>query len=201
MAGRPAVFLDRDGTITVERGHVTRPEDLELLAGAAEAIRALNEAGVLAVLVSNQSGVARGLMTEDDLSVVHSRLEGLLHERGARLDAAYYCPHFRGGSVERYTRDESCRKPAVGMVERAAREHGIDLSASYVIGDALTDIALAQRAGMLGVLVLTGKGETELRAAGERGIVVERTAGDLRAAVEWALADFRARRDGGAHAG
>jgi len=194
MGGRPAVFLDRDGTITVERGHVTRPEDLELLDGAAGAVRALNDAGVLAVLVSNQSGVARGLMTEDDLAVVHGRLEGLLREGGARLDAAYYCPYFAGGSVPRYTRDDPCRKPGTGMVERAVRELAVDLASSWLVGDSLTDLETADRAGVPGILVLTGKGRSELAAARARGRAVERAEPDLAAAVRSIL--LAARTDG-----
>jgi len=197
MAGRPAVFLDRDGTITVERGHVTRPEDLALIEGAAGAVRALNDAGVLAVVVSNQSGVARGLMTEADLETIHGELERLLREQGgARLDAAYYCPNYAEGADERYTKDLACRKPETGMIERAVRERRIDLPASYVVGDSLTDVELAQRAGIPGVLVMTGKGEAELAVAKGRGLRVAHSAPDLAAAVRWILADMECRRRG-----
>jgi D-glycero-D-manno-heptose 1,7-bisphosphate phosphatase len=201
MGGRPAVFLDRDGTITVERGHVTRPEDLELLDGAAAAVRALNDAGFLAVVVSNQSGVARGLMTEDDLAGIHRRLEDLLRARGARLDAAYYCPYFTGGSVPRYTRDDPCRKPGTGMVERAARELAVDLDASWVVGDSLSDVEMADRAGVPGILVLTGKGRSELAAARARGGPLPRSEPDLRAAVSAILAAAPRAAKGGPDAG
>jgi histidinol-phosphate phosphatase family protein len=201
MAGLPAVFLDRDGTITVERGHVTRPDDLALLDGAADAIRTLNDAKVLAVVVSNQSGVARGLMSEEDLGRVHAELERLLLERGARIDAAYYCPNYAGGVDERYTKDLSCRKPATGMIERAVRECGIDLAASYVVGDSSTDVELAERAGIPGVLVLTGKGAAELATAEARGIRVAHAAQDLASAVRWVLADLERRRKGNSDAG
>jgi D-glycero-D-manno-heptose 1,7-bisphosphate phosphatase len=194
MAGRPAVFLDRDGTITVERGHVTRPEDLTLIEGAGDAIRALNDAGILAVVVSNQSGVARGLMSEEDLDRVHRELERLLLEEGARLDAAYYCPNYAGGADERYTKDLSCRKPATGMIERAVRERGIDLPASYVVGDSSTDVELSQRAGIPGVLVMTGKGAAELTIAQARGLRVAHAAPDLASAVRWVLADMERRK-------
>jgi D-glycero-D-manno-heptose 1,7-bisphosphate phosphatase len=198
MGGRTAVFLDRDGTITVERGHVTRPEDLELLDGAADAVRALNDAGVLAVLASNQSGVARGLMTEDDLARVHRRLEELLRERGARLDGAYYCPYYAGGSVPRYTRDDPCRKPGTGMLERAVRELAIGLASSWLVGDSLTDIETADRAGIPGILVLTGKGRSELARAPGRGRPVPRSEPDLAAAVRTILlATHPAETEGG----
>lgn len=184
---RRAAFLDRDGTVTVERGHVTRAEDLSLTRGAACAIRRLNEAGVLAVIVSNQSGVARGLMSEEDLALIHDALEELLAAEGARLDGAYYCPNFSEGSVERYTIDTSCRKPEIGMIERACRELDIDLSSSVVVGDQITDIELAHRAGIPGVLVMTGKGSRAEALAVERGIPVAHKAPDLGAAVDWIL--------------
>ena len=186
--GRPAAFLDRDGTITVERGHITRPDDLVLIDGAATAVRALNEAGVLAVVVSNQSGVARGLMTEEDLAGIHDALEDLLAAGGARLDAAYYCPNFAGGSVERYTTDTSCRKPATGMIERAVRDLDIDLSSSVVIGDQMTDLELAQRAGVPAVLVMTGKGPRAEARAAEQCVPIAHKAEDITAAVRWTLA-------------
>ncbi len=188
------MFLDRDGTITVERGYVTRPEDLALIVGAADAIRSLNEAGVLAVVVSNQSGVGRGLMSEEDLGRVHRELERLLLERGARLDAAYYCPNYSEGADERYATDLSCRKPATGMIERAVREKGIDLSASYVVGDSSTDVELAERAGIPGVLVMTGKGAADLAVAKAHRLRVAHAAPDLASAVRWVLADMERRR-------
>jgi D-glycero-D-manno-heptose 1,7-bisphosphate phosphatase len=186
-SGRAAAFLDRDGTITVERGHVVSPDELELVEGAAAAIRALNEAGMLAVVVSNQSGVARGLMTEDDLARIHERLEVLLAAEGARLDGAYYCPNFADGTVERYTHDTSCRKPEIGMLTRAARDLGIDLEASAVVGDQVTDVELAHRAGIPGVLVMTGKGARADERASERGIPIAYRAADLGDAVRWLL--------------
>jgi D-glycero-D-manno-heptose 1,7-bisphosphate phosphatase len=194
---RPAIFLDRDGTINVERGYVTRPDDLELIEGAARAVRRINEAGLLAVVVSNQSGVARGLMTEDDLSRVHERLEELLLDEGARLDGAYYCPNYAGGTVARYTRDVSCRKPARGMIDAAVRELEIDLPSSVMVGDHETDIALANAVGIPGVLVETGRGASTLERAATLGIEIAHAAPDLPAAVDWILSDHPAREGGG----
>ena len=185
--GRPAVFLDRDGTVTVERGYVTRPEDLELIPGAGAAVRALNEAGLLAVLVSNQSGVARGLMSEEDLACVHRALEDLLGAEGAELDAAYYCPNHPDGTVGRYTRDASCRKPALGMLELATADRDIDVRTSYMVGDQLTDVGFAAGAGLTMVLVLTGKGRETERAAREKGLEVAATLPDLREAARWII--------------
>lgn len=192
MRRRPAVFLDRDGTITVERGHIVRPEELELVPGAAVAIAGLNRLGIPAVLVSNQSGVARGLMTEDDLARIHRRLEGLLAAEGASLDGAYYCPNLAGAAVERYARDLSCRKPATGMIERASRDLGVDVVASYMVGDQLTDIELAGNGGMKAVLVGTGKGADALEAVRERGLPLAHYAADLREAVTWIVEDIGA---------
>ena len=187
MRARPAAFLDRDGTITSERGYVTRPEDVALIAGAGAAVRALNEAGVLAVIVSNQSGVARGLMDEEDMAAVHAATEALLRAEGAVLDGAYYCPDHLEGVVERFTRDVSCRKPAPGMVERAVRDLDIDLAASTMVGDQVTDVALANGVGIPAVLVMTGKGESHLELARERGLSVAAQVPDLAAAVRWIL--------------
>jgi len=187
-SGRSAAFLDRDGTINVERGYITRPEDLELIDGAAEAIRALNEAGVPVVIVSNQSGVARGLMSEDDMAAVHEALESMLSERGAAIDAAYYCPNHPDGTVERFTRDASCRKPATGMVEAAVRDLGVDPGSSTMVGDNVSDIEFASNAGMAAVLVRTGKGDEHLSRISERGLRLDAVVEDLAAAVEWILA-------------
>jgi D-glycero-D-manno-heptose 1,7-bisphosphate phosphatase len=185
--GRAAAFLDRDGTITVERGYVTRPEDIALIEGAAAAIRALNEAGVLVVIVSNQSGVARGLMTEDDMAEVHAATEALLNAEGAHIDAAYYCPNHADGTVARFTADTSCRKPETGMANAAVRDLGVDLSLSTMVGDNVTDIEFANSAGMAAVLVRTGKGAEHIEKAKERGARVDAHVDDLAGAVEWIL--------------
>lgn len=194
--GRSAVFLDRDGTITRERGHINRPCDLELIEGAAAAVASLNDAGVLAVLVSNQSGVARGLITEEELAGIHDALERLLAVEGARLDGAYYCPNYLEGTVERYSVDASCRKPEPGMIELACRDLDIDPASSVMVGDQLTDMELARRVGIPGVLVLTGKGGDVREVAAERGIPVAHSAPDLGDAVRWALSWLGADRGG-----
>jgi D,D-heptose 1,7-bisphosphate phosphatase len=197
MRERPAAFLDRDGTITVERGYLRRPDDVELIPGAADAVRSLGQAGFLAVVVSNQSGVARGLMTEEDVALVHEKLESLLAIEGARLDGAYYCPNFAEGTDERYTRDVSCRKPAPGLIERAVRDLGIDLPSSVMVGDQVSDIELASGVGIPGVLVLTGKGREALATARERGLPVAHSASDLREAAAWIIGRTRVGREGG----
>ncbi len=184
---RSAVFLDRDGVLSVERSYVLRPEDLELVPGAGRALRVLNNGSVRSVVVSNQSAVARGLMTEEELATVHGRLEDLLAAEGAFLDAAYYCPNLLGARVERFARDDSCRKPRTGMLEQAARDLGIDLAASYMIGDQATDIEFAKRGGLTAVLVLSGKGRETQAIQIERGLEIDHVAVDVEAAVSWIL--------------
>ena len=186
-SGRAAAFLDRDGTITSEHGYVTRPEDVALIDGAAAAIRELNEAGILAVIISNQSGVARGLMSEEDMAAVHAATESLLSDEGAQLSGAYYCPNHPDGTLERYTRDATCRKPALGMLELAIRDLDIDVAQSTMIGDQVTDVEFANRAGIPAVLVMTGKGATHLELARERGLSVAAHVSDLGAAVRWII--------------
>ncbi len=186
-SGRPAAFLDRDGTLTVERGYVTDPCDLELERGAAAAVARLNASGVLAVVVSNQSGVARGLMTEDDLAGVHDRLVELLAAGGATLDGAYYAPNYPDARVTALGRDTSWRKPATGMVEAAVRDLGADLDQSAMFGDQVTDLEMAARAGIRGVLVRTGRG-----TAVERKLTgpVAHVADDIAGGIEWFLREL-----------
>src|SRR5690606_21848860 len=138
--GRPAVFLDRDGTIVVERNYLADPARVELVPGAAAALRALAEAGYALVVVTNQSGIARGLYGEGEFRAVQRRIEELLAREGIRLDGVYHCPHHPD-----YTGPCECRKPAVGLYLRAARELGLDLSRSVCIGDRLKDVLPARQ--------------------------------------------------------
>lgn len=154
--GRPAVFLDRDGTLIRERDHLSRPDQVELAPGAGEALRALREAGFALVVVTNQSGIARGLFDEEDYRAVTARLEALLAGQGARLDRVYHCPHHPD-----FTGPCGCRKPAPGMFERARDELGVALEASWVVGDRARDLLPARTFGGRGVLVRTGWGRGE----------------------------------------
>jgi D,D-heptose 1,7-bisphosphate phosphatase len=187
--GRPAVFLDRDGTINVEVGYLSRPEDLRLINGSAAAIRRLNEAGFLVVVVSNQSGVARGYFGEDAVGRVNGAMARRLERSGARLDAVYYCPHYPDGVVEQYRRTCDCRKPAPGMIRRAEREHNIDVTRSYVVGDHRGDIELAKNVGARSILVVTGHGAEELQKLTEAGIQPDRVVKNLTEAVDRILSE------------
>jgi D-glycero-D-manno-heptose 1,7-bisphosphate phosphatase len=144
---RPAVFVDRDGTLIRDLHYLADPAGVELLPGAAEAVARLNRAGVPVVLVTNQSGIGRGYFTEDDYRAVHRRLVEALAERGAALDGAYHCPDAEDGGLD------ADRKPGAGMFLRAARELGLDLAASTFVGDRTRDVAPAARWGARAYLV------------------------------------------------
>ena len=171
---RKAVFLDRDGTVIEERNYLSGPEQVRLIDGAAEAVRALSEAGYLIVLVSNQSGVARGYFTEEDVQAVNRRVCSEIEKRGAGLDAVYYCPHYEKGSVAEYAVACGCRKPKAGMGIRAAAEHDIDLSESYMIGDKPSDIEFGRNCGMRNAfLVSTGHGAGQETGGDGYGIMTK----------------------------
>ena len=176
--GRRAAFLDRDGTLIHERHFLADPAGVELIDGAAAALRALRDAGFALILVTNQSGIARGLFGEEEFRAVQARLTDLLAREGARLDGSYHCPHHPevSGPCD-------CRKPAPGLFLRAAREHGIDLSRSIYIGDRLRDVLPGVSLGGTGYLVRTGYGEKEAAEAPPAIRVVP----DLAAAVADAL--------------
>jgi D-glycero-D-manno-heptose 1,7-bisphosphate phosphatase len=150
-----AIFLDRDGTIIEDAPYIGDPEAVRLLPGAAEAIRRFTELGHLVVVISNQSGIARGLFDEEDLARVHRRLEALLDQQGARLDGAYYCPYIDGPEavVEAYRRKSELRKPRPGMLLQAADELGIDLPQSWMIGNAMRDVEAGIAAGCRTILI------------------------------------------------
>lgn len=205
---RAAVFLDRDGTINEEVGYLDHPERLTLIPGAAEAIRLINASGMKAVVVTNQSGIARGIFDEAVVGAIHTRLRELLLAEGGFLDGIYFCPHHPTEGRGRYLLNCDCRKPAPGMLIRAAAELNLDPASSYMVGDTLKDIETGERIGVRGVLVRTGYGaeaaaelgsrEEPLRKiqgkaahSGEETQIVRpaHIAGDLLAAVRWLLKD------------
>lgn len=155
---QPAIFLDRDGTINEDIGYVSSPAELTLYPWAARAIRLINEAGWKAIVITNQSGVARGLYTEEILGDIHNKMIEEMKREGARVDAVYYCPHHPEIGDHRYRLACDCRKPQAGLLYRAASDHNIDLAGSFVIGDKSSDIQMAERAGARSALVLTGYG-------------------------------------------
>jgi D-glycero-D-manno-heptose 1,7-bisphosphate phosphatase len=160
---KPAVFLDRDGTINQEVGYIRDLDNLALIPGAAEAIRQLNQMGIPVVVVTNQSGVARGYYPESWMAQLHGRLKTLLAAEDAQLDGVYYCPHLPDGEVPEYSFDCDCRKPEPGMLEQAAKDLNLDLSRSFMIGDKATDIDVGLRVGCKTILLRSGYGEQVLK--------------------------------------
>jgi D-glycero-D-manno-heptose 1,7-bisphosphate phosphatase len=182
---RSAVFLDRDGTIAEEVGYLNHESRFRMFPFAAAAIRRLNEAGMPVIVVTNQSGVGRGYFPESLVQTVHELMTRELAGAGARVDAIYYCPHISAEACD-------CRKPKTGMLESAAREHGLDLKRSFVVGDRYGDIVLARNAGARSVLVRTGYGEGELAwHSAKWAIEPDFVAGTLTDAGEWILRQRR----------
>jgi D-glycero-D-manno-heptose 1,7-bisphosphate phosphatase len=193
-APRPAVFMDRDGCLTEEVGYVNHPTRIRLLPRTAQAIRRLNQAGVPAVMVTNQTGIARGYFSEETLHATNARMRDDLATAGARLDGAYVCMHHPTEGLPPYRADCDCRKPRPGLLHRAAADLGLDLAASVMIGDKLSDVVAGHTVGAAGVLVLTGYGRGEWEYHAHRDAVKpDHVAEDLLDAVEWALARSTAR--------
>lgn len=185
---RPAVFIDRDGTVNEQMGYINHPSRFKLLPGAAEAIRLLNENHLLAVIVSNQSGVARGYFPIDLVHEVHALMQNTLKEKGARVDGIFFCPHHPRGSVPEFAKSCDCRKPGTGLIEQACRAFDIDLSRSYMIGDRCLDIEAAERSHLKGILVETGYGLGDITyVMPHKPIDPVFIAPDLLKAVQWIL--------------
>ena len=184
---RRALLLDRDGTICEDVGYIGVVEQLRLLPRSADAIVAATAAGFQCVLITNQAGVARGVLDEARLDEIHDRLRELLDAEGARLDGIYYCPHHPEGEIAGYGVTCDCRKPGAGMLLRARDEMGIDLGSSYVVGDHLRDIEAGHAAGTTTVLVLTGHGRDQLDKRDPEAARPAHVAADLHEAVEWIL--------------
>jgi D-glycero-D-manno-heptose 1,7-bisphosphate phosphatase len=178
---RPAVFLDRDGTISEDVGYLNDVSQFRMFPFAAAAIRRLNDAKLPVIVVTNQSGVGRGMFAESMVHIVHEEMTQQLAAAGAHLTAIYYCPHTSDDDCE-------CRKPKPGMIRQAAREHRVDLGRSFVVGDRYGDVELAQANGGRGVLVRTGYGAEDLRMNGAGWPrQPDFVADDLANAVDWIL--------------
>ena len=184
-----AVFLDRDGTIIEEVGYLDRADRVSFFPWTIAAIRALNRAGLAVVMVTNQSGLARGFFTEAVVDDVHRRMAALLAAGGAHIDAYYYCPHHPDGKVAGLGIVCDCRKPSRGLVDRAVAEFGIDPARSFVAGDRWIDVGLARAVGAKGVLVRTGYGDLEERNP-PRGMNADTIVDNLIAASTWILKEI-----------
>ncbi len=192
----PVVFLDRDGTLNVEIGYIHRLDDLVLIPGAAQAVKRLNEAGIAAILITNQSGAARNYYPESHIQELHKRLENLLAEQDAFLDAIYYCPHLPNGSNPELTKICSCRKPATGLIDRAYQQHSqLSRKKSFMVGDKEADIGLALNCKIPSILVKTGYGDETLILLKEQNIKPDFIATDISQAVDLILQKFSAATD------
>ncbi len=183
---RRAVFLDRDGTLIHDVGYLRRVADVAFFPWTVDAIRALGRSGLRVIVVTNQSAVARGLLSEAGLDEIHRHMSSILEAGGARIDAYYYCPHHPDGSVEPYRRLCDCRKPGRGLIDRAVQAFGLDPAGSFVVGDKWLDIALARAVGASGVLVRSGYGRSE-EAEPQPGLVADQVADNLAGAASWIL--------------
>jgi len=182
------VFLDRDGTLNYDSGYIKSSAEFRLLPGVTTALARLKKAGARLVVVTNQSGVSRGLLTLKDLEAIHARLQGILEQEDAALDAIYFCPHHPDDGCR-------CRKPGTGMVERAISELQLDLKRSYVVGDHIHDVQLARNVGAKAILLASGHVDAQAREAlkaeqAEPNVIVA----SMAEAADWILADVAASR-------
>lgn len=187
MTGRPAVFLDRDGTLLKEVPYLSRAEDAHLLPGVAEALATLSRAGLLLLVVSNQSGVARGLLDPGDLLAIQRRMDRELEPMGGRIDGYYHCPHHRTVGVSPERRACRCRKPLPGLLERAAEDFEIDWSRSVGVGDDVRDLQAFAAKKLPSVLVGTGKGRIARQRLAEDGKDPDLYCAHLAEAIPWIL--------------
>ncbi|MFQ6083893.1 MAG: D-glycero-alpha-D-manno-heptose-1,7-bisphosphate 7-phosphatase [Candidatus Aminicenantia bacterium] len=182
-----AVFLDRDGTINEDVGYPSNFEQIKIFPFSFEAIRKINQAGLLAIVITNQSGIGRGLLTEENLKDIHQKMKEVFFQKKAFFDAIYYCPHYY--NPEKSNQECTCRKPLPGMALQAAKKFNIDLSRSYMIGDKVEDIVFGQNIGAKAILVLTGYGKVSLQKLKERKVESFYVAENLLEAVNWLLKD------------
>jgi len=183
-----AVFLDRDGTVNEEVGYLTDLSRLRLIAGAGAAVKRLNHAGYKVILVTNQSGVARGYFPESLVHEAHERLTDMLREEGAVLDGIYYCPHHPTAGNAKYTMACDCRKPGTGLIDTAVKDFDIDINRSFMIGDKWSDVELAQRAGVHAILVMSGFAPDDPgNKRPDHVLDPDHTASNILEAVDWII--------------
>ena len=209
MGNQRAIFLDRDGTLIEEVGHLSRIEDLRIYPEALEAVRKINQSGALTLVITNQSAIARGFLNEEELGDVHASLQEDFRREGARIDGFYYCPHHPAAGAGTYTQECNCRKPQPGMLIRAARELQLEMATSYMIGDRLGDVEAGHRAGCRSLLIKTGYGEGELQvldqgevAASLEEVPLQRPdhiAENVLEAVDWIMEQKLERQPGSTH--
>ncbi len=183
--GDIGIFLDRDGTINEELEFISDPENVVLIPGSVDAIREANRLGLKVFVITNQSGIARGLIKEEDLVRVHNKLVKLLNAENAHLDAIYFCPHHPDYGEPPYRTLCDCRKPNTGMLKQAEAEFNIDLKKSFIIGDKIIDIQMAHAVGAKSILVLTGYGKNQIEIIKSQNIYVDYIAENLHDAMQF----------------
>lgn len=188
---RPAVFFDRDGTLIEESGYIDRLDRVRILVHAADALVVLKQAGFALVMITNQSGIAQGMTDVATVEQVHAHIAAHFAAAGAPLDGIYYCPHHPRGAVERWRGECACRKPLPGMAHDAARDLGLDLARSYVIGDRLRDVAVGHAVGGVGILVRSGYGAHD-EAHPDPAVVPDAVVDHVHQAALWILLRERA---------
>jgi D-glycero-D-manno-heptose 1,7-bisphosphate phosphatase len=189
---KPAVFMDRDGTINEQMGYINHQSRFKILKRVPEAIRLLNDNEFLTIMVSNQSGVARDYFPIDLVYDVHSYLEKELQEKGAYMDGIFFCPHYPSGKIKKYSSECDCRKPKTGMLDQAQAAFDIDMSRSYVVGDRYTDMEFAEKAGLKGILVKTGYGMGDIEyVMPQKDVKPAYIAEDLFDGAQWIINNIR----------
>lgn len=177
---RKAVFLDRDGTINFDVNYLTKAEDISIFPNTQEALQTFKDLGYLNIIVTNQSGIARGYLSEQDLNDIHNKFRKLLSNNNNELiDDIFYSPYHSDGIIEKFSSDHEDRKPGTGMIRKAQAKHNIDLSESFLIGDSLTDMQSAASAGLKKILVKTGYGKRDLELCKEQNLKIDFIAEDL----------------------
>lgn len=159
---RKGIFLDRDGTINVEKDYLHKIDEFEFEVGALEALKIFKDKGYIVIVVTNQSGIARGYYSEDDLEKLNNYMCEVVEAKGGKIEKCYFCPHHPEKGLKEYKQECSCRKPEIGMLEKGIAEFEIDREGSYMIGDKISDIDAGERAGLIPVLVKTGYGKKTL---------------------------------------
>ena len=184
---RPAVFLDRDGTLIEERGYLERLRDLAVFPWTGDALRLLRRAGFATIVITNQSAIARGLIDEAFLQDIHRALDARLASSGGAIDRYYFCPHFPAAKIDRYRQTCDCRKPLPGMIVQACRDMNLDPARSVMIGDRWLDVACGRAAGTRTVLVRSGHGSSEADIPSPDGLHADAILNNLMEAVGWIL--------------
>lgn len=199
MKKKRVVFLDRDGTLNRDVGFPGHWSQIHIYPYAFDAVRRIREAGLAAVVITNQSGIGRGFFSEDDLAALHARFAAAFEKHRARLDGFFHCPHFSSSVPAAAESDCSCRKPNPALGLRAAAELGLDLQGSYMVGDKAADVLFGLNVGASPVLVLTGYGRQSSRELEAAGVRAAHTAEDLAAAADWICGRERRPSSGPGH--